>query len=72
MIAGAEATVKACEEELLKLKEIRADSGHWWGGRSAGSMRAGYLLDKMLASEVKIESLEKKNADLKKVLAKGG
>jgi hypothetical protein len=48
----------------------------WWkfglGHRGATSLRGKYLFDKMLAAEKKIEVLEKKNLELKKVLAKGG
>jgi len=35
-------------------------------------MRAVYLLDKMLAAESKVEALERRNEELKKVFAKGG
>ncbi|KAJ7756804.1 RNA12 protein-domain-containing protein [Mycena maculata] len=72
MIAGAESIVKACEQELLTLKEIGTRGEHWWGGNSASSLRSRYLLSKMQASAMKIESLERKNTELKKVLAKGG
>lgn len=72
MIASAESAIKACEQELLTLKEIGTDREHWWGGNSASSSRARYLLSKMQASAMKIEALEKRNAELKKVLAKGG
>jgi len=70
VIASAEATVKACEDELLRLREIGMPSS--WFSSSAPSARADYLLHKMGASEAKIERLEKKNTELKKVLAKGG
>lgn len=43
-----------------------------WFSSSVPSVRADYLLRKMGASAAKIEKLEKKNAELKKVLAKGG
>ncbi|KAJ7105752.1 RNA12 protein-domain-containing protein [Mycena crocata] len=72
LIASAESTVKACEQELLTLKEIGTDGEHWWGGNSASSTRSRYLLSKMGASAMKIETLERKNLELKKVLAKGG
>ncbi|KAJ7771805.1 RNA12 protein-domain-containing protein [Mycena metata] len=72
LIASAESTVKACESELLTLKEIGTDGEHWWGGNSASSTRSRYLLSKMQASATKIEGLERKNTELKKVLAKGG
>ncbi|KAJ6547159.1 RNA12 protein-domain-containing protein [Mycena capillaripes] len=72
VIASAESTVKVCEQELLALKEIGTDSEHWWGGNSASSTRSRYLLSKMQASTLKIEALERRNSELKKVLAKGG
>ncbi|KAJ7184170.1 RNA12 protein-domain-containing protein [Mycena filopes] len=71
-IASAESTVKACESELLTLKEIGTNDEHWWGGNSASSTRSRYLLSKMQASAIKIEELERRNTELKKVLAKGG
>ncbi|KAJ7871518.1 RNA12 protein-domain-containing protein [Mycena olivaceomarginata] len=72
VIASAESTVKACEQELLALKDIGRESEHWWSGNTASSTRSRYLLSKMQASTMKIEALERKNSDLKKVLAKGG
>ncbi|KAF8184984.1 RNA12 protein-domain-containing protein [Mycena galopus ATCC 62051] len=72
VIAGAETIVKACEEELLSLKEIGKDSEHWWSGNTASSTRSRYLLSKMQSSAMKIEFLERRNSELKKVLAKGG
>ncbi|KAJ7366501.1 RNA12 protein-domain-containing protein [Mycena albidolilacea] len=68
VIAAAESTVKACEQELLSLKDI----GGGWGGNAASSTRSRYLLSKMHASAMKIEALEGRNSELKKVLAKGG
>ncbi|KAJ7697118.1 RNA12 protein-domain-containing protein [Mycena olivaceomarginata] len=67
VIAAAESTVKACEQELLSLKDIEGG----WGGNAASSMRSRYLLSKMHASAMKIEALEGRNSELKKVLAKG-
>ncbi|KAJ6466338.1 RNA12 protein-domain-containing protein [Mycena sanguinolenta] len=72
MITGEETTVKACEQELLSLKEIGRDFEHWWGGNAASSTRSRYLLTKMQAATLKIEALERRNIELKKVLAKGG
>jgi len=72
IIAGSESTIKSCESELVLLREIKPESSsHWWDGRTATSARAGYLLNKMLAASNKIETLERKNLELKKVLAKG-
>ncbi|TFK55018.1 hypothetical protein OE88DRAFT_1779208 [Heliocybe sulcata] len=70
-LAGAESTVRACEEELTVLKQLGSDPNHWVEWRSASSHRAAYLFRKMKAAETKIESLEKQNAELKKVLARG-
>ncbi|KAJ7903824.1 RNA12 protein-domain-containing protein [Mycena olivaceomarginata] len=46
--------VKACELELLSLKDIE---GGWWGN-AASSTRSRYLLSKMHASAMKIEALK--------------
>ena len=70
MIAGAESTVQSCEQELATLRGIGIDS-HWWG-KTGPSARAAYLSDKMLAAEAKIEALDRQNAELKKILSKGG
>lgn len=56
----------------MTLRAIGTDSSHWWGGKTGSSMRAVYLLDKMLAAESKVEALERRNEELKKVFAKGG
>ncbi len=71
VIAGAESYVKAYEDELLKLKDIGADTGFWTSamGTSTVSRRARYLLDKIRSYQTKIENLEKTNAGLKRVLA---
>ncbi|KAF8208542.1 exonuclease [Mycena galopus ATCC 62051] len=71
-IASEESTIKTCEQELLSLKEIGRDFEHWWSTNAASSARAKYLLSKMQASTMKIEALEKRNSELKKVLVKGG
>jgi len=72
IISSSEYTIKACEQEITTLKEIGTESSHWWGGRTASSMRATYLFEKMLVAETKIEALEKQNLELKRVLSKGG
>ncbi|TDL27233.1 hypothetical protein BD410DRAFT_740017 [Rickenella mellea] len=72
VISSAEATVRSCEDELIRLKEIGMESPHWWGGQSATGMRAAYLTRKMRTAGGKIEVLEMKNAELKKLLAKEG
>ncbi|EJF62443.1 exonuclease [Dichomitus squalens LYAD-421 SS1] len=70
IIASSEATVQACEAELLTLKDIDAGTASWWGSKRAVEMRENYLLKKMRAAEEKVESLERQNAQLKKVLVK--
>ena len=70
VIAANEAVVKACEDELMTLKEVEAGTSHWWGSRRAVSSRGEYLLRKMRTAGEKIEALEKQNAALKKTLAK--
>jgi hypothetical protein len=71
IISGSENAIKAYEHEIAILKSIGTESSYWWGRRTAPSMRAAYLFDKMLAAEMKIEALEKQNLELKKVLLKG-
>lgn len=45
----------------------------FWGfRRKATSERKEYLLKKMRSAQTKIQTLEKQNVVLKKVLAKGG
>ena len=70
LIASAETTIKACESELLTLKEVDAGTANWWGSKRAVEMRTNYLLKKMRAAENKIENLERQNVQLKKILAK--
>lgn len=77
LIAKAESTVGLCEDELAKLKEMMgAEPRHWWdvlvGRQSACQTRARFICSKMLVAERKIEGLERKNVELKKILAKGG
>jgi len=72
IISSAERTVKECEAELIALREIGTAPSHWWGGRTAASARADYLLQKMLAAEANIVTLERRILDMKKILAKGG
>ncbi|KAF7800270.1 hypothetical protein EIP86_011517 [Pleurotus ostreatoroseus] len=72
LIAANETIVKACEDELLTLKEVEAGTSHWWGSRRAVSSRGEYLLKKMRVAEEKIEAFEKQNNSLKKVLSRAG
>ena len=55
----------------MTLKELPRDSNRFWR-RSASETRTEYLFEKMSAAVEKIATLEKKNVDLRKVLAKGG
>ncbi|KAJ4488366.1 exonuclease [Lentinula aciculospora] len=66
----AETTIKSCEEELLKLGEISKHASSNWLTEDAWSRRSQYLMKKMMESERKLESLERKNAELKKILSK--
>lgn len=70
VIASAEMTVRACEDELLTLKDVDAGTASWWGSKRAVEMRANHLLRKMRAAQDKVEALERQNVQLKKVLVK--
>ena len=70
LISGSEATIKACEEELLRLSEIgEYTKSSVFGMDRAVSIRTRYLLNAMGEASAKIESLERANAKLKKLLA---
>ena len=55
---------------------ITLEDQPWWalgfGRRKASAARVRYLSEKMLDAERKIETLERKDKELKKVLARGG
>ena len=68
-ITTAEARVRACEEELLTLKSIGLDMRESYWSKSPVSLRAKYLMQKMRSCSQKIIDLEKRNAQLKKILA---
>ncbi|ESK85972.1 hypothetical protein Moror_9473 [Moniliophthora roreri MCA 2997] len=70
-VSSAESSVKSCEEELLKLKDIGWNPTKWFWS-DPPSRRAEYILSKMMDAERKLETLERKNVELKKALAKGG
>jgi hypothetical protein len=70
IIASNQSTVQSCEEELKTLIEVETGTSHWWGSRRAVTSRSEYLLKKMRAAQDKIETLEKQNASLKKLLSK--
>lgn len=74
LISGAENTIKACEAELTTLKEITGPDEffQWlWKSKRASIERQKYLTKKMYEAQVRIQTLEKQNVDLKKTLAKG-
>ncbi|KAL0577896.1 mitochondrial escape protein 2 [Marasmius crinis-equi] len=69
LIASASSTIQSCEDELLKLREIGWNpSDLLWTNPAA--KRAEYLLTKMKDSGKTLNTLEKKNAELKKTLSK--
>lgn len=69
IIAGSETTIKACEEELLRLTEIGEHTRSSIFGRDrAVGVRVRYLLNTMGEASAKIESLERVNAKLRKLL----
>lgn len=74
IIVSSETTVQRCEEELTKIKdlEVTESSKRWqlFGGKSATSARMQYLFAKMMDAETKIEDAERRNVDLKNILAK--
>ncbi|KIY43695.1 hypothetical protein FISHEDRAFT_52862 [Fistulina hepatica ATCC 64428] len=71
LIGITETTVKDCEDELLRLKQIGTESS-WFGlSSSATRDRARDLFRKLHAAQRKIVALERKNDELAGVLAKG-
>lgn len=71
LITASESTIKACEDELLRLTEIGVHTrSSVFGANRAVSMRTRYLLNAMGEASAKIESLEKANARLKRLLVK--
>lgn len=72
LLASAEATLKNCEQELLTLSSVERQPSSWWGPKNSVETRSDYLLKKMRGAEETIESLEKQNTALKKVIATEG
>jgi hypothetical protein len=69
LITASESTIKACEEELVRLTEIGEHTrSSVFGTNRAVSLRTRYLLNSMGEASAKIESLERANAKLKKLL----
>lgn len=74
LITSADTTIKACEAELATLQEIAGPEGFFqslWKSRRASTERRRYLLKKMYEAQVRIQTLEKQNMDLKRILARG-
>jgi len=69
LIESAEATVRACEQELQVLRTIGIDTVRWWRRTSATGIRAKYLMEKMRNAQATLQKSEKQNGELKKVLA---
>ena len=70
LISASESAIKACEEELLRLTQIGEHTrSSVFGTDRAVSLRTRYLLNIMGEASVKIDSLERANAKLKKLLA---
>ncbi|KAH9981472.1 RNA12 protein-domain-containing protein [Lactifluus volemus] len=72
LIESAEATVRACEQELQVLRMIGLDSVHWWSSATAPQIRAKYLTQRMANAQATLEKVEKQNKVLRKVLAESG
>ncbi|KAG0706364.1 RNA12 protein-domain-containing protein [Suillus ampliporus] len=73
LTSSAESTVRACESELTTLQDLsKAERSFWLFRRKVTSERKEYLLKKMRSAQTKIQTLEKRNVELKRVLAKGG
>lgn len=69
LIAASETMIKACEEELLRLTEIGEHTrSSIFGTDRAVGVRVRYLLSTMGEASAKIESLERVNAKLRKLL----
>lgn len=82
VIVKTEADIRACEDELQRLKEITADKGieglgvkkiGWMSFRNdyAIKERANWLMDKMGASVDKLNVLERSNEDMVRILSSG-
>ena len=80
MIAAADSTIKSCEDELLRLKEIgqpqhdgsfTAKMNTLTGRLSATGLRQEYLLEKMDKAVRTLTKLEKENTLCKAKLATG-
>ena len=69
LITASESMIKACEEELARLAEIAEHTRSTvFGTDRAVGLRTRYLLNTMGEAAAKIESLEKANAKLRRLL----
>lgn len=81
VIAKTDGEIKACEEELQKLREITANggaealgvNGEWYSlsTKTAIRDRAKWLLDKMGKNVDKLNTLESENALMVTILSSG-
>ena len=74
-IAEAEVKIKGCENELAVLMDTmqKENEQRWWGlfGRSACWGRARYVGNYLTVTERKLEMLEKRNKEWKRVIKEG-
>jgi len=69
LITASESMIKACEEELMRLTEIgEYTRSSVFGTDRAVGLRTRYLLNAMGEASAKIETLERANGKLKKLL----
>ena len=69
LITMSESVIKACEEELARLTEIGEHTkSSIFGTDRAVNLRTRYLLNSMGEASTRIETLERANAKLKKLL----
>ncbi|KAH7927744.1 hypothetical protein BV22DRAFT_257665 [Leucogyrophana mollusca] len=73
LISNAENTIRSCEVELSTLKDLSGmERSSLLGGRKASSERKEHLFKKMSSAQMKVQALEKRNVELKKVLSRNG
>lgn len=73
IIKTAEVTVNSCEQELVTLQVIRGLEGrHWWGSKSATSMRVKQVLDKMKTATNEIETAKSEIKKLQEHMQRAG
>ncbi|KIK95027.1 hypothetical protein PAXRUDRAFT_780258 [Paxillus rubicundulus Ve08.2h10] len=75
LISNENSTITACEAEFIMLQEITSNESLFqslWSSRRSITERKKHLLKKMYSAAVKMQTLEKQNVELRRVLAKGG